>query len=127
MVNLIDEDKIKNDIEKAKNLDVDLIVVFIHWGYEYHREPSESQIQLGEKMVEWGANIILGSHPHVIQKSQIINKDGRDNFIIYSMGNFISNQRKETSGNTYTEDGIMINLELEKNFALEETVIKNIQ
>lgn len=127
MVNLIDEDKIKNDIEKAKNLDVDLIVVFIHWGYEYHREPSESQIQLGEKMVEWGANIILGSHPHVIQKSQIINKDGRDNFIIYSMGNFLSNQRKETSGNPYTEDGIMINLEIEKNFALEETVIKNIQ
>ncbi len=39
-------------------------------------------------MVEWGANIILGSHPHVIQKSEIIEYKGKENFIIYSMGNF---------------------------------------
>lgn len=127
MVNLIEEEKIKSDIEKTKNLDVDLIVVFIHWGNEYHREPSDAQIDLGEKMVEWGANIVLGSHPHVIQKSQIINKDGRDNFIIYSMGNFLSNQRKETMGNSYTEDGLMLNLEIEKNFTSDETIIKSIQ
>ena len=73
MVNKIDEDKIKEDIEKAKNLGSDVIVVFIHWGNEYQREPSEYQIELGRKMIEWGANIVLGSHPHVIQKSEIIN------------------------------------------------------
>lgn len=126
MVNRIDEEKIKVDIEKLKSLDVDLIAVFIHWGNEYQREPSNYQIELGNKMVEWGANIILGSHPHVIQKSQIIEKDGKDNFIIYSMGNFLSNQRKETMDNSYTEDGVMVNLEIEKNFTSGETIIKNI-
>lgn len=127
MVNRIDEEKIKGDIEKLKSLDVDLITVFIHWGNEYQREPSAYQLELGSKMVEWGANIILGSHPHVIQKSQIINKDGKDNFIIYSMGNFLSNQRKETMNNPYTEDGVMINLEIEKNLNSSETIIKSVQ
>ena len=126
MINRIDEDRIKNDIERTKDLGVDMVVVFIHWGNEYQREPSTYQTELGEKMVDWGANIILGSHPHVIQKSQIINKDGKDNFIIYSMGNFLSNQRKETLNNSYTEDGVMINLEIEKDFSSEETIIKNI-
>jgi poly-gamma-glutamate synthesis protein (capsule biosynthesis protein) len=126
MVNRIDEEKIKKDIEKTKSLDADITVVFIHWGNEYEREPSSYQIELGEKMVDWGANIILGSHPHVIQKSQIINKNGKDNFIIYSLGNFISNQRKDTMDNSYTEDGIMIQLEIEKNFTKGETEIKNI-
>lgn len=127
MVNKIDEEKIKTDIEKSKTLGVDLTVVYIHWGHEYHREPSEYQLELGEKMVNWGANIILGSHPHVIQKSQIINLDGRDNFIIYSMGNFLSNQRKSSMGNSYTEDGIMVNFQIEKSSLTGETNIKNVE
>lgn len=126
MVNRIDEERIKEDIEMLKSLDVDLITVFIHWGNEYQREPSNYQIELGSKMVDWGANIILGSHPHVIQSSQIINKDGKDNFIIYSMGNILSNQRKETLNNSYTEDGVMVNLEVEKNFTSRETIIKGV-
>lgn len=88
MVNQIDEDIIKEDIEKAKALESDTVVIFIHWGNEYQREPSEYQVELGRKMVEWGANIVLGSHPHVVQKSEIIHYGGKDNFIIYSMGNF---------------------------------------
>lgn len=114
MVNEIDEEKIKEDIEKAKLLNSDVVVVFIHWGNEYEREPSQYQIDLGRNMINWGANIVLGSHPHVIQKAEIINVNGKDNFILYSMGNFISNQRKETMGNKYTEDGIMVKIELEK-------------
>lgn len=125
MVSRIDESKIKQDIEKAKSLS-DIIVVFIHWGNEYHREPSEYQIELGRNMVDWGANIILGAHPHVIQKSEIIEKDGRDNFIIYSMGNFLSNQRMESTGNKYTEDGIMVRIELEKDLDEGDTIIKDI-
>lgn len=126
MVNTIDEENIKNDIEEAKDLDVDMIMVFIHWGDEYHREPSGYQKELGHKMVEWGANAVLGSHPHVIQKSEIVNHNNQDNYIIYSMGNFLSNQREETMGNRYTEDGIMVELEIEKDFVKEETYIKDI-
>lgn len=127
MVNKIDESKIKNDLKKAKDLDIDLIVVYIHWGYEYHMEPSEYQIELGEKIIGWGADIILGSHPHVIQKAEILNIDGEDKFIMYSMGNFLSNQMKSSLGNPYTEDGIMINLKLEKSSLTQKTKIVEIE
>ena len=126
MVNKIDEDKIKEDIGKAKDLGVDTVVVFIHWGNEYQREPSEEQLELGRKMVEWGANIVFGSHPHVIQKTEIINHDGKDNFIIYSMGNFLSNQSEKNVDNKYTEDGVMVKVQLEKDLSKGETIIKDI-
>ena len=126
MVNQIDEDIIKEDIEKAKALESDTVVIFIHWGNEYQREPSEYQVELGRKMVEWGANIVLGSHPHVVQKSEIIHYGGKDNFIIYSMGNFLSNQCKESTSNQYTEDGIMVKIQIEKDLSEGDTKIKDI-
>lgn len=126
MVNLIDEDKIKDDIEEAKEKNADLIIVFIHWGNEYQRDPSQEQIELGNKMAEWGVDIILGSHPHVIQHSEMINKNGKDSFIIYSMGNFLSNQRRESINNKYTEDGVIVQLEVEKDHNNNNTVIKEV-
>lgn len=126
MVNRIDEDRIKEDILKAKDMGSDVIVAYIHWGNEYEREPSDFQLELGRKMVEWGANIILGSHPHVIQRSEIIEYDGRDNFIIYSMGNFLSNQREENINTKYVEDGVMVKIQIEKDFVKDETHIKEI-
>lgn len=127
MVSEIDEDRIKNEILEAKSRGVDLISVIIHWGNEYQRSPSEYQVELGRKMVEWGANIIFGSHPHVIQKSEIIEYEGKNNFIIYSMGNFISNQRKATMGNKYTEDGIMVKIHVEKDLNNGNTNIIDIE
>lgn len=126
MVNTIDEERIEKDIKDAKDLGVDMIMVFIHWGDEYHREPSSYQKELGHKMLGWGANMVLGSHPHVIQKSEIVNYNNKENYIIYSMGNFLSNQREETMGNRYTEDGIMVELKIEKDFLEEETYIKDV-
>lgn len=126
MINLIDEEKIKSDIESIKE-EVDLVVASVHWGNEYEREPNDSQIDLGHKMVEWGANIVLGSHPHVLQRSEIIKNDGKDNFIIYSQGNFFSNQRGDTMGNTFTEDGVMVEIDIEKDITNDKTFIKNIE
>lgn len=127
MVRKIDEDRIEHDIQKTKDKGADIVVVFIHWGNEYQREPSEEQIKLGRKMVQWGANIILGSHPHVIQRSEIIQYNGKDNYIIYSMGNFLSNQRRETMDNKYTEDGVMVKLILEKDYSKKQTIIQDIE
>ena len=126
MINLIEEEKIKNDIKTLKN-DVDVLAIAIHWGEEYKRIPNGFQTDLAYKMVDWGANIILGSHPHVLQKSEIIKKNGKDNFIIYSMGNFISNQSESSMGNSFTEDGVMVDLEITKNIEDNETIIKNIE
>lgn len=129
MINLIDEEKIEEDIKRAKNVS-DKVVVFIHWGDEYSRSPSEFQMTLADKMFSFGADVILGSHPHVIQRSEMIKKDGEDKFIIYSMGNFISNQRRETlpnvRNNIYTEDGIMININFKKNLKTEEVIIEDV-
>lgn len=127
MVNFIDEESIQEDIAFLKDQEVDLIVSYVHWGEEYHREPSESQQTLGRNMANWGVDIVLGSHPHVLQKSEIIEIDGKDHFIIYSMGNFISNQREITMGNAYAEDGVMVNIHIEKDLDSNETIIKEIE
>lgn len=129
MVNLIDEEKIEEDIKKAKNVS-DKVVVFIHWGNEYQREPSEYQMELANKMFNWGADVILGSHPHVIQRSEMIKINGENKFIIYSMGNFVSNQRRETlpsiRNNIYTEDGVIVNIEFKKNLDTKEVIIDKV-
>lgn len=127
MINLIDEERIQEEIEGLENNGVDLIISYIHWGHEYHREPSQEQMDLGRKMVEWGVNIVFGSHPHVVQKSELVHHNGKDNLIVYSMGNFLSNQREITMGNSYTEDGVMVKVKVEKDLALNETVIKEIE
>lgn len=127
MVNIIDETRIEEDIKRTKELGADITVLFLHWGYEYHNNPSNYQIELGEKIINWGGDIILGSHPHVIQKSQNINNTGRDSFIIYSMGNFLSNQSKTTMGNQLTEDGVMVKLIVEKNFTSGECIVKGVE
>jgi len=126
MINLIDEGRIKLDIENAREIGTDLVVVSIHWGNEYQRKAHVSQIDLGEKIIDWGGDIVLGSHPHVIQGSQIVERDGKEKFIIYSLGNFISNQRQDTMGNSYTEDGLMVEIEIEKDLIKSETAIKDI-
>ena len=127
MVNLIDEEKIQEEIRLMKNDNVDIILAYIHWGHEYHREPSQYQKELGEKLVQWGIHIVLGSHPHVVQKSEIIESHGKDHLIVYSMGNFLSNQREITMGNPYTEDGVMVRINIKKDLTLNETVIKKIE
>ncbi len=129
MVNIIDEERIRNDIKLTEDMGVDMTIVLMHWGNEYQLEPSEEQILLGSNMITWGADIILGSHPHVIQRSEIIEHNGERKFIIYSMGNFISNQRRETMKNSrrkYTEDGIIVTLTLEKDSSMGRTSIKDV-
>ena len=81
-----------------------------------------------------GVDLIFGSHPHVIQPTQTLDYEGKTKFVAYSMGNFISNQRVETLvpyGMTehiskYTEDGIIIDVEIEKDGESGEVSIKNI-
>ena len=126
MVNLIDERRVQDDIESLKEKDVDLIVSYIHWGNEYQMEPLEQQQVLGRNMIEWGVNILLGSHPHVLQRSEVVEFEGKSNYIVYSMGNFLSNQREITMGNSYTEDGVMIKINIEKDLESEETIITNV-
>lgn len=127
MINLMHEDIIKEDIKEAKELDADLIITFMHWGIEYAEEPNATQVEFAEMMAKEGVDIILGSHPHVIQKSEVLEVDDHEAFVIYSMGNFVSNQRKETLNNDLTEDGIIVNFDIEKNDQTGETTVKHVE
>ncbi len=113
-VNLIDKEKIVADLKKAKELKPDLIIAIMHWGSEYQTSPNSEQQELADLLFKNGVNIILGSHPHVLQKMEkreIILEDGTKNegFIIYSLGNFMSGQVK--SG---TKQSVILNINLTK-------------
>ncbi len=124
----LNEAQIRKDINAVKAAGSDAVIVFLHWGTEYQREPAASQTALSKKILSWGADIILGSHPHVIQKSEITKVDGKDKFVIYSMGNFISGYRRidksDRPNKIYTEDGVIVNLQIEKDS--KGTILKNV-
>ncbi len=117
----INESEMKMDIDKAKMNNVDKIAVFIHWGAEYQRTPNSFQKRIAEFLFSEGVDMIFGSHPHVIQPMEIRTDHGKTQFIIYSMGNFISNQRKK-----YTDSGVIVRIQLIKNLKSGETTINKI-
>ena len=92
MVDLLDEEKIISDMEKARKVS-DAIVVFAHWGNEYQNKPCQSQKNWAQLFADNGATVIVGAHPHVVQPLEtVIAFDGRTVPVYYSLGNFISNQ-----------------------------------
>lgn len=92
LVNLIDKDKIKQDV-KTLETKCDAILVSMHWGQEYSFVPSEEQEELAQFLADLGVDVIIGSHPHVIQPmSSIKGVNGNETLIIYSLGNFLSAQ-----------------------------------
>ena len=87
---------------KAARAQCDLLVVSIHWGVEYATAPRPEDVELAHKMLEAGAGVIVGHHPHVLQPMETYKTaDGRNAVIFYSLGNFLSNQSR-----TYV-DGLM--------------------
>ena len=107
-------DKVEAEIKEAESL-ADITIVMPQSGVEYSLEPTEEQQTVYRKMIDFGADIIFGGHPHVAEPTEIIEKDGEKKFIIYSMGNLLSNQRYETVNNNYwTERGVIPEVEISK-------------
>lgn len=87
-----DEVTIERKIKAAK-AECDVVLVNVHWGSEYTTTPSQDQKNLAKKMAAWGANVIIGHHPHVLQPMEWIDTgDGTRTLVAYSLGNFISQQ-----------------------------------
>lgn len=107
VVNLIDTATIRQDLQKAVDLKPDAIIVFPHWGLEYQSLPSKSQKEITELFFRYGARMVIGSHPHVLQPMEW--RKSENQLIAYSLGNFVSGQRKR-----YTDGGALIRIELEK-------------
>lgn len=113
----LDEEKMKAEIERAEK-EADITIVMPQMGVEYQIEPTEEQKKLYHKMIDWGADIIFGGHPHVVEPAETVEKDGDKKLIIYSMGNFISNQRIETMQDVenakWTERGVLMDVTIKK-------------
>ena len=96
IVNLIDTLQIKQDITTATLLKPDIIIANMHWGNEYHTHPSAQQKKIAQFLFNNNVRIIIGHHPHVVQPLQTFAEaDSITHAIYYSLGNFLSNQRKQ--------------------------------
>ena len=114
MINPLNEDKIAADIKELRDKGADFIVVYPHFGIEYSFNPSNAQKYWTEYILNAGADMLVGSHPHVPQKAEILNINGEDKLAVYSLGNFISNQREDNIGKKLTEVGTILEFTLEK-------------
>lgn len=122
LVRAADESLLQQRIIKAKEV-ADVVIVSAHWGNEYTHEPTDAQRELAEKLAMWGADVIIGTHPHVIQPVEYItNRDGRKTLVAYSLGNFISAQNRGPR-----MLGGMLNFEVVKNNTTGEIVLENVK
>lgn len=122
-VNLIDDNFIVKQLSLAKEQNPDLICVSMHWGIEYQTKQNSEQERLANLLFTNGVDVILGSHPHVLQpmeKKTITLEDGstKDCFVIYSLGNFMSGQTKAN-----TRNSIILNMNFTKSGETGKTTI----
>ncbi len=111
VVSLIEKDRMLADLRATHDSVVDMTIVFIHWGDEYQREPNAFQKDIAGFLFDNGADIIIGSHPHVIQPMEWHKADSlkKEQLVVWSLGNYVSNQRKR-----YTDGGAMFSVKLQK-------------
>ena len=98
IITVIDTAEIQKDLLRVGKLLPDLIIVYFHFGNEYQRSPSKYQKEIVQFAVKNGADIVLGSHPHVLQPiKKFKSLSGRidSGVVAYSLGNFISNRSEE--------------------------------
>lgn len=94
LVNLLDAVRMEDEIKKAKQA-ADVVVVSVHWGVENEPSPNSVQREWAKKLADWGADIIIGTHPHVLQTFEwLSHPEGRRTLVMYSLGNFLSAQDK---------------------------------
>ena len=123
-VNLIDKDLILKQIKQAKKEGAELIVVSMHWGIEYQTTENADQDELAQFLIKNGVDIILGSHPHVLQPMKMLkvetsNGEEREGLVIFSQGNFFSNQSQKNTQNT-----AIFNIEVKKSGETGEVTVE---
>ena len=102
IVNRIDTVQMVRDLAAAKTLGADFIVACLHWGTEYERQANTSQRHLAAFLRRHGVDVVVGSHPHVVQPWEA----DSTHVVLYSLGNLVSNQRRR-----YTDGGLVAEIE----------------
>ena len=113
------KEKVKSDIEAIRDK-VDILIVAMHWGREYTHIPTDLEVKTANFLAELDVDIIIGTHPHVIQPVEWIN----DTLVFYSLGNFISAQTSSSCSNYKCNIGLMSSLTIKKTITEEETTIE---
>lgn len=117
LLNLYDKEQVKKDIEAVRDK-VDVLIVAMHWGIEYINMPNEEEKEIAEYLSSLGVDIVIGNHPHILQP---ITKIG-DTIVMYSLGNFISNQYGGTNGDWNKLIGFMATLDITKTVTKDDEV-----
>ena len=108
-MNMLDAEQILADVELARECWAEVVVVCLHWGQEYEVVENRQQQELADKLVEAGVDLVIGSHPHVVQPMEVrYNPEGTVKSVVaYSLGNFISNMQID-----HTTGGAMLKVVL---------------
>ncbi len=110
--------KLGSQLNSMKNKGADVLVVYIHWGDEYQLKQNSRQTEISQKLADMGVDVIVGGHPHVVQPVDLITStDGAHKTVcVYSLGNFISNQRRALMSlkDGHTEDGMIFEMSFSK-------------
>lgn len=114
IVNLIDTVELAQDLAVAEARQPDFTIVFIHWGLEYQLKENDEQRDIARFLIAHGADLVIGAHPHVVQpikreSAQAPDGSVREAWVVYSLGNFISNQQQP-----HTDGGILFQADLVK-------------
>ena len=108
-VNMLDSSLIKQDVINARKKKLDKLIVFVHWGYEYRDFPNSYQKKFNTFFNEIGVDVVIGSHPHVLQPMIYKIENNKEFLTVFSLGNFVSNQRESRK-----DGGAMFRLSFEK-------------
>ncbi len=124
LINIIDTVLIKNDIKTARAGGAEIVLVYYHFGDQYKRFASEYQKEIVAKTISYGADIILGGHPHVIEPAGYFKTNGAKldtGYVIYSLGNFFSNQLWR-----YADAGVILKLNITKDINKDSLYISKV-
>ena len=113
---------IKEQIDEMRDDGAEVIIVYPHWGEEYQLPPyapNSYQKEIAQKLCDMGVDVIIGGHPHVVQPVELLSSttdSSHKTACLYSMGNFVSNQRRQYMSikDGHTEDGLIFELSFTK-------------
>lgn len=107
--------EVQTSLNAMKAAGAEVSMLYIHWGDEYQLTQNATQQSIAQQLCEIGVDVIVGGHPHVVQPfDTLTSSTGHETYCIYSLGNAVSNQRRElmsSSPNGHTEDGMVFGVE----------------
>lgn len=112
-INLINKQRILDNIASARKDGAELVILCLHWGVEFSESPTTDQERQAKDYIAAGADVLVGSHPHVLHKIDKLEAGGRTGIVAYSMGNFISNMTSDEHSR-----GVVLTIDVEKGEAL---------